>query len=107
MIQLVLSTCPADHAARLARAVVEERLAACCNRLPAVQSTYWWDGQVEEADEVLLVFKTTSEQAPRLMERLGALHPYDVPEIVVLPVARVNAPYAAWVQAEARSLKSS
>jgi periplasmic divalent cation tolerance protein len=103
-VRVALSTAPdADAAARIARVLVDERLAACANLVPGVRSIYRWQGAVEEAAEVLLVIKTRADRVEALAERLRALHPYDVPELVVLPVAAGLAPYLDWVRAEARA----
>lgn len=80
---LILSTCPdADTAQRLARTLVDERLAACVNLLPGVVSTYHWQGQVEQATEVQLLAKITADRRDALMARLAELHPYELPEIL-------------------------
>jgi periplasmic divalent cation tolerance protein len=94
---VVLVTAPKDRADGLARALVEQRLAACVNVLPAVRSYYRWEGRLEEADEVLLLIKTTAAGYLALEDGVRALHPYDVPEVVALPASAVFAPYAAWV----------
>jgi periplasmic divalent cation tolerance protein len=102
-VRVALSTAPdEDVAARIARALVDERLAACANLVPSVRSIYRWQGAVEDAREVLLVIKTRADRVDALAERLRALHPYDVPELVVLPVAGGLAPYLDWVRAEAQ-----
>jgi periplasmic divalent cation tolerance protein len=88
-----------QEAGRLARTLVEERLAACVNRLP-VQSTYRWQGQIEEADEVLLIVKTVRTRLDALAARVRALHSYTVPEIISLPLVAGWPPYLAWVHAE-------
>lgn len=82
---------------------MEERLAACCNRLPGVVSTYWWEGRLTSDEEALLIFKTRDDGVEALTRRLAELHPYDVPEIAVVDVASVNPAYAAWIDAEVRS----
>jgi periplasmic divalent cation tolerance protein len=84
-------------AALLARALVEERLAACVNVVPGAHSIYRWKGAVETARECLLVIKTTAAAAPRVAERLRALHPYELPEIVTLATDSADAAYARWV----------
>lgn len=84
-------------AARLGHRLVTEGLAACVTRLPAARSTYIWQGSVQEQAEVLLVIKTTAERLPALKARLCELHPYEVPELLVLPVAEGNEPYLQWV----------
>ncbi len=95
---LVLSTFPdAETARRIVRVCVEERLAACGNLLPGVESIYRWRGAVETASETLVLFKTTTEVYPRLQERLRALHPYETPEIVALPPSGGLPAYLEWV----------
>ena len=96
---LVFSTFPdSDTARRLAQTLVEERLAACANLLPAVESIYRWKGAVENATEVLAILKTTTETYPRLEQRLKELHPYELPEIVAISLAGGLAGYLAWVE---------
>lgn len=98
-LAIVLTTVPADpNGASLARTLVEERLAACVNLLPAMSSIYRWQGAVESADERQLVIKTTRERVEALQRRIAELHPYDVPEMLVLPVAGASAAYAAWLR---------
>lgn len=84
-VRIGLCTFPdAATADALARILVEERLAACVNLLPGVRSVYRWQGEVEQAEEVLGIIKTTETRLPALMERLRALHPYDCPELIAL-----------------------
>lgn len=95
--RVVLTTAPDEEVAkRLARALVEERLAACVNIVTGLTSIYRWDEKTEEAGEVLLVSKVRAADFDRVEARLGALHPYDVPEIVALPVAAVSDAYRSW-----------
>jgi periplasmic divalent cation tolerance protein len=95
---VVLSTFPADQdPLTLARALVEERLAACVNVLPPMQSLYRWEGSVQQAAEHQLVIKTTAARVEALKARLTDLHPYDVPEILVLTVADGGADYLRWI----------
>ncbi|MCG3134287.1 MAG: Divalent-cation tolerance protein CutA [Planctomycetes bacterium] len=101
-MKLVLTTAPADRADAIARMLVDERLAACVARIPGVRSVYRWKGAIEESDEVQLVAKTSDEAAPRAAARIAEVHPYDVPEILVLDVDSSHAAYAAWVAAETR-----
>ena len=96
-VVVVLCTAPPDEADRLARQVVDERLCACANVLPRVRSFFRWQGKVDEADEQLLVVKTTAARADALRDRLVALHSYDVPEVLVLPVAGGLPAYLQWV----------
>ena len=103
-VRVALATAPdAEVAARIAHALVEERLAACANLVPQVRSIYRWQGRVEDASEVLLVIKTRADRVEALAERLRALHPYDLPELLVLPVEGGLAPYLDWVRAETSS----
>lgn len=98
-IVLALTTVgAAADAERLARALVEGRLAACVNVVPGVVSTYRWKGAVERDEEQLLVVKTRADRVDALREALVTLHPYELPELVVLPVEAGHAPYLAWVR---------
>lgn len=98
---VVLTTMPDEESAgELATKLVEERAIACANIVPRVTSVYRWDEQIRREGESLLVLKTTAERGAELRERLVALHPYDVPEVLVLPVRGGHAPYLAWVAAE-------
>ena len=96
--QLVLTTLPnADAAAGLARALVEEKLAACCNIIPAVRSIYRWQDKLHDDNEVLMIIKTRSEQMERLKNRILELHPYAVPEVLALPVESGYSGYLEWL----------
>ena len=98
---VVLSTVPDEAVAeRIARVLVEERLAACVNRLGGVASIYRWQGGIEEAGEILLLIKTHARRAPAVTQRLRELHPYEVPEILVLPVAAGLGAYLDWIRRE-------
>jgi uncharacterized protein involved in tolerance to divalent cations len=97
---LVLVTCAsAAEAKRIARAVVEERLAACVNILPgAVTSIYRWKGKVESVRERLLLFKTSRKRLARLQTAVERLQSYDVPEFIALPIAAGSRAYLAWLE---------
>ena len=98
---VVLSTFPsAEVAAEVARSLVEERLAACVNIVPAVRSIYRWKGAVHDDAETLAIIKTTAARAAAMRARLVELHPYDVPEAIEVPIAGGHAPYLAWVIGE-------
>jgi periplasmic divalent cation tolerance protein len=100
---LVMTTLPADaDAAQFARSLVEERLAACVNLLPAMDSTYRWEGQVERETERQLFIKTSRSRVAALWERVRELHPYDVPEFLVLPIVDGNEAYLRWVGESSR-----
>lgn len=94
---LVLITCPATAAETLAEALVERRLAACVNAVPGLRSTYRWQGAVEHAQETLLLAKTTAEALPALADAVHRLHPYELPEIVAVPIRTGLPAYLAWV----------
>jgi periplasmic divalent cation tolerance protein len=95
---VVLSTVASfEDAERVARALVERRLAACVNVVPGVVSIYRWKGAVQRDSEWLLVAKTRAERLPALKEALTDLHPYDVPEAVALDIRDGLAPYLAWL----------
>ena len=100
-VLLAYSTCPdAASADAIARALVAERLAACVSQLPGLRSTYRWQGQVEQADEVLLLIKTTADRLVALTARLRELHPYELPELIAVEVRAGHPAYLDWVAAE-------
>ncbi|HEU5481755.1 MAG TPA: divalent-cation tolerance protein CutA [Sphingomicrobium sp.] len=87
-----------EEAERIGRIVVEEKLAACINILGPCRSIYRWNGKIETADEVPAILKTHSWQADELIERIAALHSYDIPAIVVWPIDKLLRRYADWVE---------
>jgi periplasmic divalent cation tolerance protein len=96
--RIVISTAGSpEEAARIARELVERRLAACVSRMPGLVSVYRWEGVIEEAGEVLLLIKTSQERLAQLEETLRELHSYEVPEFLVLPVAAGSAAYLEWL----------
>jgi periplasmic divalent cation tolerance protein len=97
---LVLCTCPDDSVALdIARVLVTEGLAACVNRSPGLASIYLWQGQLCEQSEQLLMIKTTPARYEALEMRLKALHPYEIPEIIAIPVVTGSSQYLAWLGA--------
>jgi periplasmic divalent cation tolerance protein len=88
---------PGEPAAALARALVEERLAACANIIGGIRSIYTWKGKVEDATEDLLVLKTRADLVERLVARVGELHPYEVPECIALELREGLPAYLAWI----------
>jgi periplasmic divalent cation tolerance protein len=97
----LLCTCPNATTARdLARGLVERRLAACVNILPEIRSIYRWDGEIQVDSEVLMVIKTTRDAYAPLESWLLERHPYDVPEVLALPVGAGSADYLDWVMNE-------
>jgi periplasmic divalent cation tolerance protein len=100
-IVLVLVTCPdEDTAGSIAHALVDERLAACVNVTAQVRSIYRWQGKVEDARERLLIVKARSDRLKALAERLVELHPYEVPELLVLPIEQGLDAYLDWIRVE-------
>ena len=97
-VLLVLSTFPdVETARRICRQLVEERCAACANILPQVESIYWWEGKVENGNETLVLFKTSADRYEALETTLRQLHPYEVPEIIVLALDAGLPEYLKWV----------
>ncbi len=95
---VVLTTLPADADGQaFGRALVDERLAACVNLLPLMESVYRWEGRIEQETERQLLIKTSRDRVAALWDRVRELHPYEVPEFVVLAVADGNEAYLRWV----------
>ena len=96
---LALSSCPDEATAQtIARALVSDGLAACVNQVAGLRSTYLWKGELRDKTEVLLIAKTTAGRLGELEARLKALHPYELPELLTLPVAGGNERYLDWVR---------
>jgi len=99
---VVLCTCPdASTAERLAEQLVGERLAACVSVLPGVTSVYRWQGKIERAGEVLLLAKTRADRYAALEKSLASAHPYELPEIIAVPIHQGLEGYLAWIDTEA------
>ncbi len=99
-IVLVLCTFPeAETARKIARELVELRLAACGNVLPQIHSIYRWEGKIESADEALGIFKLPASRYAEFESKLRSLHPYDVPEIISCPISHGLPEYLGWVAA--------
>lgn len=99
----VLSACPDEQTGkRIAEALVSEGYATCVNRSSGLQSTYFWDGRLQDDAEILLIIKTTASRLADLTERLRALHPYELPEVIAIPVIGGNEGYLDWVRAGVR-----
>jgi periplasmic divalent cation tolerance protein len=95
---VALCTCPDQATAgTLARTLVNERLAACVNQVGGVRSTYRWEGQLHEDEEILLIIKTSAERLATLSARIEALHPYEVPELIAVKVIGGSERYLAWL----------
>jgi len=96
---LVLVTAPNLKTARmLAQFVLKERVAACANLVPKIESHYWWRGKIETGAEVLMLFKTTTTQLAALEKVIISNHPYDTPEFVAMPITRGNKSYLDWLK---------
>lgn len=93
-----------EEADRLARTLVERRLAACVNILPQVRSVYRWQGKVEDSSEILLVIKSRRALFAALSEAVRALHSYEIPELIALPVVDGYPPYLDWIEQETEAL---
>ena len=101
---VVLVTCPSlSVATRLAKTLVSRHLIACANIVPGVASFFWWDGKVDRSREVLLLLKTTTAGEARLRHAVRLLHPYDVPEVIALPIVAGHQPYLRWVMSSVAS----
>lgn len=95
-----------QDAQHIGSAVIEARLAACVNILPAVQSIYRWKGEIEHAEETLAVIKTTRQSFSALRDRIKELHPYETPEIIAVPVVEGLTDYLAWIGEQVSSVES-
>ena len=103
-VLLVLSTFPnIETARRISRQLVEEHCAACANILAQVESVYWWEQKVESGDEALVWFKTSRDRYAAFETTLRQLHPYEVPEIIALPIDSGLPEYLEWVAANCRT----
>ena len=95
---IVLTTAGSpDEAKKIARALVEQKLAACVNIVPKIQSVYRWKGEIEEAEELLLVIKTASPQQGKVCAAIQELHSYELPECVVLAIEDGSEQYLKWI----------
>src|SRR5690349_21162602 len=97
--RLILSTCPDSRTAkRIATILVQERLAACVNIVPVLQSVYRWKGKVETAKEMLLVIKSRGANYGKIEKRICSLHPYELPEIISVGIESGYRPYLNWIE---------
>ena len=101
-VVVLVTVASAAEATKIGQAVVTEKLAACVNVVPGVTSTYWWQGTVEQAGEVLLICKTRQDLLTALTARVRALHSYSVPEVIALPIVGGNPAYLAWIDDSVR-----
>lgn len=96
-VMVCLVTAPRNEAGRIAKTLVERGLAACCNVIERVSSFYKWKGEMQEDDEALMVLKTTGAASKDLVSLVRELHPYDLPEVILLPVCGGSEEYLRWV----------
>ena len=96
-ILVYVTVSSSEEGGRIAKALVEERLAACVNQLPGVHSTYRWQGKIEESGEELLIIKTSSKLFKTLEQRVCELHSYAVPEVIAVPIIAGSKPYLQWL----------
>lgn len=95
---LVLCTVPdAAKGAEIAGPLVQEKLVACVNLIDKLRSLYWWDGEVCDDPEALMIIKTRADRFERVRERIVALHPYDTPEVIAFPITAGHPPYLKWI----------
>jgi len=99
-IVVLVTAGEAKNAEAIARALVEERLAACVNVLPGMRSFYQWEGKIQDDAELLLIIKTRTGLFEKVRERVLALHAYDLPEVIGFPIAKGHAPYLGWIGRE-------
>jgi periplasmic divalent cation tolerance protein len=99
-VRVVFISVPREEANKMARAMVEKRLAACVNIVPKIESFYWWDESVLKDEEALLIAKTTQQRFDALRAWVVANHPYDLPEIISLPLSDGLSDYIEWVKKE-------
>lgn len=99
---VVLVTAPSAHASRIAESLVTRHLAACVNLLPAVHSVYRWQDEVQQDAECLLIIKTAAGTFESLRQAVLQMHPYELPEVIALPLAAAHPPYLAWVLENSR-----
>ena len=99
-VRVVLVSIPHDEARKMARLLVENRLAACVNIVPKIDSYFWWDNAVQTEEEALLIIKTTAARFEKLCSFVEEHHPYDLPEIIALPLIDGFSEYIDWVHAE-------
>ncbi len=104
-IILYVTASTVEEAAHIGRALVEERLCACASVIPGVRSFYWWEGEVQDDPEAVLIAKTTEDRVTAATERVRKLHSYAVPCVAAVPITGGNAPFLDWVAAETRRVR--
>lgn len=97
---IYITTGSKDEARKIGRELVQQRLAACINILDGMNSMYWWEGEIQDDQEVVLIAKTREALVPSLIEKVKSLHSYACPCVVSLPITEGNAPYLRWIEEE-------
>ncbi len=97
-VAVIITAPSADAAEKLALGLLDEKLAACVNILPGVRSFFWWNGKVEQANECMMICKTTSGLSEKLVKYVRRNHEYEVPEVIVLPIIGGNRDYLKWIK---------
>lgn len=103
-VQVTTTTDSRQEAAAIARSAVEERLAACAQLVGPIASTYWWEGEIESAEEWMVLFKTTADRFEELAGLIAEQHSYDTPEIIATPVVAGSVDYLGWVSDQTEEL---
>ena len=98
-LRLIFCTAPAEAAPALARELLEARLIGCANLIPAVRSLYWWEGEIQDDGEVVMLMECPLEGLEPALARLAQAHPYEVPKLLVIEPDVINEPYLAWLRA--------
>lgn len=101
-VRVVYISIPSDEADQMARELVTNRLAACVNVIPSIASYFWWENEVQTDDEALLVVKTTEDRFDELLAYVRENHPYELPEVIAMPLANAFGDYVDWVKQETR-----
>lgn len=97
-LRLIFCTAPADAAPQLARQLLEQRLIGCANLIPAVRSLYWWQGEIQDEGEVVMLMECPAARESEARAALQQAHPYEVPKILTLDPLAINAPYLDWLR---------
>lgn len=97
------STSPRVDTEKIVRRLLDERLIACANIMPPAKSLYWWKGEIEEAEETVVIMKTVNANTQKAIDRVRELHPYQVPAISVIGIEATNPDYRTWVEQETRA----
>jgi periplasmic divalent cation tolerance protein len=103
LIQVSTTVAKRQDATKIAKSALEEKLAACVQVIGPIGSTYWWKGKMEDAEEWLCLMKTRKQLYPKLEKRIKAIHPYEEPEIIALPIVDGSAGYLRWIEEETKN----